>query len=956
MTEENCATMTDTDFTERTAEPIAVVGMAVRLPGARTPEELWQNLLAGAEASREFTPGELGASGVPQELRSRPGYVTRGVALEDVDRFDAEFFGFTPQEARVTDPQQRIFLETAWRALEDAGIAPHDHAGPVGVFASTSMSTYLLHNILQSTEESNTGDLSYPVLIGNDKDFLATRVSYKLGLTGPSHTIQSACSSSLVALHQASASLTRGESDVALAGGVSVTVPQTTGYLHKEGGIASPDGHCRPFDQEAAGTIRGNGAGVVVLKRLADARAQGDRIYAVLSGSAVNNDGDDKIGFTAPGVQGQTRVVTAALAAAGVRSEEIGYVETHGTGTALGDPIEVRALSKAHGADSPCALGSVKANLGHLDAAAGVVGFIKTALILHRQILPPQINFSVPNIRIPMERSRFIVHTDKHIPAEPLTAAGVSSFGIGGTNAHAVLTRADDEERPRPAADTRFLVTLSAKSPEALRQMAGELHTHLCTELPRLDDLAFTLARGRERFAHRFAVEATAVEEVTAALNGLLEQGTAAHGGDQAEAYVDGQALAEEAFGPLSTARTVSLPAYPFAAERYWIDPVTAPETAPAPTQEWAAGPGTSLAEVEAEVIEVLGKVLGVEEIDSDSDFFDLGGDSLAAVDAIAMLGEKYPAELEMDEFADLRTPRALGERLVALIDGTTSKWSGMVRIREGEGQHLFLLYPAGGTNFCYFRLAEHIRYDGPLTAFAYPQEFGDGPVTIRQLAALYVQQMREVQPKGPYVLAGYSFGGNLAFEVAQRLQQEGQEVAGLYLFDAHPPEAYVGEKLSEDEFLRAFPQMLASMLPDSTIPDEISNARTVEEAVDIAFRNRPEWLATNESEFLRFVHIWRRNHEALKGYYPDGRVQGRVVVFAAEDSHPEEEVALLRIKLLDKEYWRSHIDGDLHEVAVPGNHYTMFTEKDLMPHLATAFQVELDALAARNGRAAEQP
>ncbi|MFF1357751.1 beta-ketoacyl synthase N-terminal-like domain-containing protein [Streptomyces sp. NPDC058297] len=927
-------------------EPIAIVGMAVRLPQARTLDAFWQQLLDGTEAVRAFTPEELDTAGVPDRIRSHPGHVAMGAPLDDVDRFDADFFGFTPQEARVTDPQHRIFLESAWRALEDAGVAPGSFPGAIGVFASTGMSTYLLNNILRAEGAGEESELSYPVLIGNDKDFLATRVSYKLGLTGPSHTIQSACSSSMVALHQAAASLRSGESDVALAGGVSITVPQTSGYVHKEGGIASADGHCRPFDRAAGGTVRGNGAGVVVLKRLSDALADRDRVYAVLKGSAVNNDGNEKIGFTAPSVRGQARAVSAALAAAGVDGDAIGYVETHGTGTALGDPIEVRALSQAHDATSPCALGSVKANLGHLDAAAGIIGVIKTALVVQRQVIPPQINFSAPNERIPLDRSRYVVHTEAHVPAEPLTHAAVSSFGLGGTNGHCVLARHTFDDRELPAEKSEFVLLLSARTPQALERQARQLLAHVESGSPRLDDLAFTLGVGRTHWEERIALAVRTLDDVRAGLSAFLDRGVRASDHPVAAAFVAGR-VSHERLGDLGAARKLSLPSYPFAAESYWIDPVAPARaeaetrTPPAPT----AAEGVSTAGIRAEIISILERLLGVDTIGAEDDFFDLGGDSLAAVDAVSILRETYPVEIDVDEFADLRTPLAMSEHLAALLEGTATEWSGTVRVREGEGRHLFLLYPAGGTNFAYFRLAEHLEYDGPLTAFSYPRELGDGEVTIRELADVYIQQMRSVQPHGPYQLAGYSFGGNLAFEVALRLQRAGEKVCGLYLFDAHPPEAYVGEHLTEAEFLAALPQLMASVLPDAGIRRDAPPPRTVREAVEI-LKARPDWMAASEEDFVRFIKIWRRNHEALKGYYPDGKVQGRVVVFDAQEPHPEEEVDMLRIKLLGKEHWASHVDGELHTVPVPGNHYTMFTDLRLVPRLAAAFQAELDGSA----------
>ncbi|WP_369217788.1 polyketide synthase, partial [Streptomyces flavofungini] len=385
---------------EAAGEAVAIVGMAGRFPGAATTDELWHNLLDGVESVRRFTDEEMTEAGVTPEQIASPARVPRGADLADADLFDADFFGVTQRDARLMDPQHRVFLTCAWQAMEDAGLTARHAGGPVGVFAATSMSTYLLANVLRSAEYADAA-LTYPVLLGNDKDFLATRVSYKLDLSGPSMSVQTACSSSLTAVHLACRALARGEVRAALAGGVSITFPQTTGYAYQEGGILSRDGQCRVFDARSAGTVKGNGCGVVVLKRLTDALHDGDRVYAVIRGSAVNNDGSDKIGFTAPGPTGQQAVIRAALDASGVPAAHIGYVETHGTGTPMGDPLELQALSDAHreaGGPAPrCRIGSLKANVGHLDAAAGVTGLIKAALTLFHQRVPRQINYEEPN-------------------------------------------------------------------------------------------------------------------------------------------------------------------------------------------------------------------------------------------------------------------------------------------------------------------------------------------------------------------------------------------------------------------------------------------------------------------------------------------------------------------------------------------------------------------------------
>ncbi|WP_432973944.1 beta-ketoacyl synthase N-terminal-like domain-containing protein [Dactylosporangium sp. CA-233914] len=508
---------------------VAIVGMAGRFPGAEDIATFWDNLVQGREGIRALTDDDLRGSGVGADESGQPGYVRAKGVLRDADRFDAAFFGFSPREAELLDPQQRAFLECAWHALEDAGRDPATAGGRIGVFAGSSLNSYLLFNLLANRVAADAAG-SYQTLLASDKDFLATRVSYKLGLTGPSVTVQTACSTSLSAVHLACQSLLNGECDTALAGGVSVSVPLAGGYVYQPGGILSPDGHCRAFDADAAGTVAGNGVGAVVLRRLDDARRDGDAITAVIRGTAMNNDGSRKAGYTAPGLDGQAEVIAEALAVAGVDAGSVGYVETHGTGTALGDPIELAALTKAfrHQSDRAgyCAIGSVKSNVGHLDAAAGVTALIKAALVLRNEAIPPTLHVTRPSPALQLGGSPFVVNTQ--LRPWPRTdvprRAGVSSFGIGGTNVHVVL-----EEAPAlPAAGgghgrAVYVLALSGRTPDALAAAAGRLTEHLerpGAEPVDLSDVERTLAR-RRAFEHRAAVTAGERSEAVAALRRL---------------------------------------------------------------------------------------------------------------------------------------------------------------------------------------------------------------------------------------------------------------------------------------------------------------------------------------------------------------------------------------------------------------------------------------------------
>lgn len=487
---------------------IALIGVSGRFPGAQNVGAFWRNITAGEKSIRFFSDEELLAAGADAALLAQPNYIKAGAVLADADRFDASFFKFSPREAEITDPQHRLFLECAWEALEDAGYDPETYQDLIGVFAGSAFGTYLLNNLAPNREMMN---LVGPIQasIGNDKDSLASMVSYKLNLRGPSIAVQTFCSTSLVATHLACQSLLNFECDIALAGGVAIFIPQVAGYLYEEGSILSPDGECRAFDANGRGSIMGNGVGIVALKRLADALQDGDQVYAVLLGSAVNNDGSVRVSYTAPGLEGQTEVIAQALSNANVSAETIGYVEAHGTATVLGDAVELAAMKKAFRRDTEnkqfCAIGSLKPNVGHLDRASGVSGLIKAALALKHQVLPPSLNFERANADVDLENSPFYVSTTlQQWPAAAWPRrAGVSSFGVGGTNAHVVLEEAPALEPSTPAQPWQLLV-LSAKTESSLHAATTNLAAFLKGHQDvNLADAAYTLQVGRSAFNHR---------------------------------------------------------------------------------------------------------------------------------------------------------------------------------------------------------------------------------------------------------------------------------------------------------------------------------------------------------------------------------------------------------------------------------------------------------------------
>jgi acyl transferase domain-containing protein len=509
-------------MTSEPIEAIAIIGFAGHFPGARNVDEYWRNLCDGVESISFFSQQELIAAGVNPDLLALPNFVRANAVLENAEMFDAHFFGFSPREVEIMDPQQRVFLECAWETFESAGYDAAGYDGPIGVYAGVDFSSYLFNLYTNPEIIESAGALQ--IMLGNDKDHLCTRVSHKLNLKGPSFTVQSACSTSLTAVHLACQGLLTYQCDMALAGGVSIKVPQLKGYLYQEGGIASPDGHCRAFDARANGTVAGNGVGLVLLKRLDVALADGDYIHAVIKGTAINNDGSQKISYTAPSVDGQAEVIAMAHAIAGVEAGSVTYVEAHGTATQLGDTIEIAALTQAFRAGTDktgfCGVGSVKTNIGHLDAAAGAAGLIKTLLALKHKKLPPSLHFEEPNPHIDFANSPFYV-------VDKLTAwkngryprrAGVSSYGMGGTNIHVIL-----EEAPKVTASGASrpwqVLLLSAKTTSALEVLTANLAAHL-KQHPEINlaDIAFTQQVGRKSFDHRRMLVCREIDDALKAL------------------------------------------------------------------------------------------------------------------------------------------------------------------------------------------------------------------------------------------------------------------------------------------------------------------------------------------------------------------------------------------------------------------------------------------------------
>ncbi|MEU8750784.1 beta-ketoacyl synthase N-terminal-like domain-containing protein [Streptomyces chartreusis] len=666
--------MTTEEAAQHDLEPaVAVVGMSGRFPGAPDLDTYWANLRDGVCSLSAFTEKELLADGAdPAELRN-PAYVPAQGHLADSDRFEAELFGFNRTEAAALDPQHRVLLETAWSALEDAGYAPLNAPSRTGVYMGGSPTEHALAAGTDPALAASIGALQVRIL--TDREFLAPWISYRLGLDGPSMTVQTACSTSLTAVHLAVQALLLGECDTALAGGVAIGTVRRQGYVHYQGGIFSPDGRCRPFDEKAAGTVPGSGVGVLVLRRLEDALADGDPVRAVIRGTAVTNDGAGKVGFTAPGVDQQTAAITEAWAAAGLEPSAAQYVEAHGTGTELGDRIELEAASAAFAAGDRGApdggagigLGSVKSNIGHADAAAGAAALIKTVLMLEHATLAPTVDVTSPVAALADSPLRLVTEA-RPWPARPdlPRLAGVTSVGIGGTNVHVVVQEAP-ARGPHPEAGARpTVLPLSARTEHQLALVASRLAARLSeTDAPALADVAHTLRTGRVGMPVRAYVVAAGAQEASDKLMALAEGHPDPVRDPSGEAWLRGEEVTWPALD--GEVRRVRLPAYPFAGESHGALTLRGP-AALTPAESAAPAPGS---ELEAEVAELV-----IEALDLDGPaglertYFEAGGDSLTAVHLAGRLRDELDIDVPIQLFLEPITLKEMTIRIVEIKEG----------------------------------------------------------------------------------------------------------------------------------------------------------------------------------------------------------------------------------------------------------------------------------------------
>lgn len=906
----------------------AIIGMAGRFPDANTPTQFFDNLLNGKSSFRKLSNKEVEESPYSQDEHFIPVTST----IDNVYDFDIDLFKMTAAEARLTDPQQRIFLKCCYEALEDASQV--NSKDRIGVFASSAQSSYLISNIFRSKGLNIRFD--YSTYIGNETDFNATRVSYKLNLTGPSMSVQSGCSSALVALNEACRNMDSDTCDLALVGGISITFPLASGYSYKEGTTFSRSGQLRAFDKDADGMIKGDGCGVVVIKPYDRALLDNDNIYAVISGIGISNDGNSKVGYTAPSIRGERAAIKDAIASSKVEPECIDYIEAHGTGTKIGDPIEVRALSQAYHFQKPHKIGSVKSNIGHLDTASGIVGLIKGALILKNSIVPKSIGFTSENPQANLESSHLFVdpQNNTELPKDKKNYVGVSSFGIGGTNVHVILESDLSVENDKKEEFKEYVIQISAKSKNSLdnyrNKLASFLEEH--SEL-NLIDVVRTLNEGRKHFENKYNFEAASISE-------LIEK------------LFNGETT-DKSPSTVQEGRFISLPTYAFNEQNYSLIPngsllkKTNSTSATKPKNR-----GLTESDIISDICSIWEDELG-EEILETSDFFELNGDSLIAVGLIDRINKKFDVKLGTDTLLDYPTPRELAAHILndfQYSDQSNIDLSNVYCLNKGQkgSKNLFLIHPAGGSIFCFKELFKHIDLDFfNIYAISFPQTI-DSRLNITELSKIYIQQIRSIQPTGKYLLGGYSFGGNVAIEMARILEKDGFEVKRIYMIDSLVPEAYPKKQPSGDSYLKIFPLALSFMSAKTTDSNVdlsyIEDYSSIEAIINSMKENNalPKSFDTN---YLKDIFgIWEANHIALLNQSKEV-VNSDITVFSAKENMPEEMYINMNMKKTDAKDWQNYTSGHVNVIKVSGNHFTSMSNSDNLTRLADIFESNLEEI-----------
>ena len=778
---------------------IAIIGLSCRFPGANNANKFWSNNLHGIESIQTVNPNYLQAYGVNELLSSHSNYINACGLLNDIDKFDNDFFKISDLEAAAMDPQHRLLLQEAYHALEDSGYSPEKYDGKIGIYAGSGATEYYHELIKNNFFERYPQSRQLLYYLGNEKDFLALRVAYALNLTGPAININLASATGLAVVVKACQSLVNGEADIMLAGASSVILPNQFGYIHEPGNIFSADGHCRPFDKNSSGTVLGSGVGMLVLKRLEQAIKDKDSIYAVLKGYSINNDGNQKIGFTAPSIHGQADCVREALRIAKVNPKQIHFIEAHGTGTHLGDPIEIAALTKGLNITNPnnCAIGSVKANIGHAQTAAGMAGLIKMILSIKNKTIPPAINFREPNPRINFNDSPFYVNTTPINWSDDTRVGGVNALAMGGVNAHVIVANFDSKENGIAKFKYDYnIIPLSANSEKSLTIIQKNLISYL-SNLPEnllhdsdlLNSVAYTLQVGRNDLPIKKAYICKCLYSLLESLrNGSSNRSTSLD--DTLNNWLSGELINWNDLYS-DTPQTIPLPKYPFLVKSHWLlksDKDLLSGKA-ARQVEQATPKSHNFGEIIEKLSGIWVKSLNIKTFEPHDDFASLGGDSLLSLEIITEIKKEFGFTLSIDQFMKEGSIVNLS-KLINNHSNSNQTHAALHKLNDYSlhNKNLFIVHPGNGDIYFYKELANKLNSKINLVGISnnvFNDVAQDDVISIKELATNYVSLIKELQPTGHYNLAGWSFGGVVAFEMAQQLENNKDEVEVLFLIDS---------------------------------------------------------------------------------------------------------------------------------------------------------------------------
>lgn len=912
---------------------MAIIGMSGRFPDAEDVDQFFSNLLSGRKSVKELTKAEKQES----PFSSFQNFVPVASTIKGATSFDNDFFKISNIEAESTDPQQRVFLTCCYEALESSGYLGLENN--VGVFGSSSLSSYHLNKV--ANDANWKPGFNYADFIGNDPSSLATRVAYKLNLIGPAETIECGCSSSLAAVCTACNSINNNECDMALVGGVSISFPQYSGYNYVEGSTMSKDGQILPFDKNASGIVKGDGCGVILIKPFELAKKDRDQIYAIIDGFGISNDGNHKVGYTAPSEIGETAAINQAVKMANIRTEDIDYVETHGTGTRLGDPIEIRGIGRAYKFKKDHLIGSVKANIGHLDAAAGIVGLIKVALILKNNIIPKSIGVKRLNPNLNLQKQNLKIETKHNIPIDPNSKhyCAVTSLGIGGTNVHLILENYVSDSPSYEGGNKQFEIPISAKTNESLYKQIVRI-----TEFIRknkqlsLSKVVNTLIYGRVRYEKMIVLHAKTINEFADGLIDLCNAGIEQLVEETKSKSWDCYNFPER--NTKTSYQKVALPTYCFIGRKLTnggeqFKPIESRST----NTNIDVLNTTSILD---EMVKIWSKTLD-EPVGPDDNFFELNGDSLLAVDVISNINKRLSVDCDTSVINQYVTPRLLTNYLLQKIETLPDN---VQKLRDGDkGSELFLIHPAGGSTYCFKQLVDKVKTNASIYSISYPPKMRDN-LSIIELAKIYKREILALSGVNRIIIGGYSFGGNVAIEVARQLEKETSKKYLVMLIDSLVPNAYASKPREESQYLKVFP--LAWVLMNGTNED-IESVKAIDfsqygidEMISKLKRMNEIPDSMNADEIKSLFKIWVQNHIALSTQNTSV-IKSNICIYSTKEQMPDFMYETTGMKKTLGSDWKSMTKGRLIIMDIPGNHFTCMNTPEYIEILADKIDQQIN-------------